>query len=96
MIEHKKKGRKPIDGISREEKFVIKLSKNEIETINDLSERLDIPKTVLVRNLYLSGLDDLEYFIHIDVFSPLNSTRITSDFLKKFTTLKTYFRKVSK
>ena len=88
MKKDTKMGRKPKDGIVREEKITIKLSIDEIKRINDLSEFLDMPKTVLVRNLVLSSLDDAENLKKMGVLSITKSIKKTSEFLTTFKGIK--------
>ncbi len=88
MKKETKMGRKPKDGITREEKITIKLSKDEIKRIIELSEFLDMPKTVLVRNLVLSGLDEAELLKKLGFLSVVKNIKKTSEFLILFKEIK--------
>ncbi len=79
----KKVGRKPIDTEKRETRITIKFSENEIKEIEKLAEYMELPKTVLARNLLLFGLDEMKGFRRLGILNIAKGVIKTSDFLKK-------------
>ena len=49
---------KPIDKEARNINITIRLSEKEIQEIEEIAKELNMPKTRLIRNLALAGLDD--------------------------------------
>ena len=83
-----KMGRKPVDGVVRETVISFKISKDEFERLSKLAESLEIPKTVLLRNLFLDALDDAEALNRIGAFKIVKGIKKTSEFLEKLKTIK--------
>ncbi len=83
-----KMGRKPKDGVVRETVISLKLSVEEVERINNLAKYIDLPKTVLMRNLILSGLSDAEILKKAGVLSLAKGIQKTSEFLKTYREIK--------
>jgi len=83
-----KKGRKPKDTIVRNSRMTIKFSEKEIEEINKLSKYLQIPKTVVARNLTLYGLEEAKGFKRLGLLEIVKKLIKTSEWLNKFKNLK--------
>jgi len=88
MKKETKMGRKPKDGKVRETVVSFKLSEDEVKEINNLAEFLDMPKTVLVRNLVLSSLEDTKIMKKTGVLSLAKGIKKTSEFLTTFQGIK--------
>ncbi len=88
MEKKERKSRKPKDGKVRENVVSLKLADDEIEKINIIAEYLDVPKTALIRNFVLYGLEDAELFRKLGILSIVKNLNKTSEFLKKFKTIK--------
>ena len=82
--EKKKAGRKPLDGEKREIKISIKFSESEMKEIEKLAKYVELPKTVLARNLLLFGLDEMKGFKRTGLLQVGIGVIKTSEFLKKF------------
>lgn len=60
-------GRKTIDSEARNINISIRLSDTEMKEIEQIAKELDMPKTKLIRNLALAGLDDAKILSKIGV-----------------------------
>jgi predicted DNA-binding protein len=54
--------------MKRDIKFEIRLSKEEMERIEKVANKLGIPKARLIRNLTLAGLEDAELLEKLGLF----------------------------
>ena len=84
----KKMGRPPVDGIVRETKLFVKVSEDEAKEIEELANYLEIPKSVLLRNLALSSLEDAQILKKVGLLQIAKGIRKTSEALKEFKNLK--------
>ena len=48
--------------MKRDIKFEVRFSKEEMERIEKIAKKLNLPKSRIVRNLVLTGLEDAELF----------------------------------
>lgn len=78
---------KPIDKEALTETISIRLSKEELYEITKISEELEIPKTRLIRNLTLSGLDDAKI---LNKIGALKGAKKLKDFKARFTNAERY------
>ena len=83
-----KMGRKPKDSKFRTAPVNLKLADDELEKITDLANYLDIPKTVLMRNFILSGLEEAELFKKTGILEIAKGVIKTSEFIKKYKDIK--------
>ncbi|GEM_PF-6702677 len=83
-----KMGRKPIDGVVRETVVSFKVSEEESKRIERLAKSLEVPKTVLMRNLLLDALDDAEILDKIGALKIAKGIKKTSEFIKEYTKIK--------
>ena len=60
-------GRKTIDGEARNINISIRFNDKEFEEISKIAKELNLPKTRLIRNLALSGLDDAKLLSKLGV-----------------------------
>lgn len=84
-----KMGRKPVDGVVRETVVSFKVSEEESTRIDKLAKSLEVPKTVLMRNLLLDALDDAEMLEKIGALKIAKGIKKTSEFLKTLKMIKT-------
>lgn len=82
-------GRPPLDHVARETKLFIKVSEEEAEELEKLAIYLEIPKSVLVRNLTLSALEDAQIFKKLGLLKLAKGLRKTSEAIDKFGEMKT-------
>lgn len=75
-------GRKPKDGEIRETKITIKVTEKEAERIKKMAEFVELPKTVMTRNLVLSELDTMETLHKTGVLHIAKGIVKTSEWLK--------------
>ncbi len=86
MENKSKAGRKAeIEGKSKNKLIHAKISEYELNKIEQLAKKMDIPKMTLTRNLIMIGLRDLEL---IDNIGLLKGYKKTSEFINKFTKVK--------
>ena len=78
---------KPIDKEPLTETLCLRFSKEEIKEIEEIAEQLEMPKTRLIRNLTLSGLDDAKLLNKLGV---LKGAKKLIDFKERFTNYKKY------
>ena len=76
----KRRGRKAIDGEKINNNLTIRFSDKELEEIEELAKKLDIPKTRLVRNMALSGLEDAKM---LDKLGALKGAQKLIDFKER-------------
>jgi len=84
----KKMGRPPIDKVVRETPLFIKVSENEAKQIEELAKYLDIPKSVFLRNLALSSLEDAQILKKIGLLKIAKGIKKTSQALKELREIK--------
>ncbi len=48
--------------MKRDIKFEVRFSKEEMERIEKIAKKLNLPKSRIIRNLVLTGLEDAELF----------------------------------
>ena len=84
MEAEKKKGRKPKDKITRDTRATVKFSENEMKEIQELSNYLEIPKTVLIRNLTLNGLEEANSLKKLGFLKIAKGIIKSSEWLKEF------------
>ena len=75
-----KRGRKAIDGEKISNNLTIRFSDREIEEIEALAKKLDMPKTRLVRNMALAGLEDAKM---LDKIGMLKGAQKLNDFKER-------------
>lgn len=81
MSEQKKRrGRKAIDGEKINNNLTIRFSDKELEEIEELAKKLDMPKTRLVRNMALAGLEDAKM---LDKIGALKGAQKLMDFKER-------------
>lgn len=71
---------KPVDQEARNINITIRFSKTELKEIEKIAKELDMPKTKLIRNLTLSGLDDAKILSKLGF---LKGTKKLADFKEK-------------
>lgn len=81
-------GRKPLDGVIREIKLSVKISKEEMERIEEIAKYLEIPKATIARNFMIIGLDEAELFRKIGILSVAKKIKKTSEGIKVLKDLK--------
>lgn len=59
------RGRKTIDKEPLTETISIRFTKSELEEIEKIADKLNLPKTRLIRNIALSGLEEARFFNNI-------------------------------
>jgi len=77
------KGRtnKPIDKEARNNIITMRFSDEELEQINKIAKELNMPKTRLIRNLTLAGLEDANILNKLGV---LKGVKKLIDFKKRY------------
>ena len=84
----KKMGRPPLDDVVRETKLFIKVTEEEAREIEELAIYLEVPKSVLLRNLSLSALEDARIFKKLGLLKIGKGLRKTSEAIKEFRVMK--------
>jgi len=74
------RGRKPIDKEAINNNLTIRFSDRELQEIEELAKKLDIPKTRFIRNLTLSGLEDAKA---LDKIGALKGAKKLIDFKER-------------
>lgn len=59
------RGRKTIDKEPLTETISIRFTKSELEEIEKIADKLNLPKTRLIRNMALSGLEEARFLNNI-------------------------------
>jgi len=77
------RGRKPKDTVVRESKITLKMSAEQLKRVEKIAEYLEIPKTVIARNMLLSGLESAETMKITGVLSIAKGIIKTSEWLAK-------------
>ena len=67
----------------RDIKFEVRFSKSEMERIEKVAKKLEIPKSRLIRNLTLVGLEDAELLQKIGAFELIKVINKMKETLKK-------------
>jgi len=75
------KGRKTIDKEPITETISIRLTKTEMKELEEIAKELDMPKTRLMRNMLLSGLEDAKI---LHKLGALKGARKLIDFKLRF------------
>jgi len=84
----KKMGRPPLDNVVRETKLFIKVSEEEAKQLEELANYLEVPKSVLVRNLTLTALEDAKIFKKLGLLKLAKGIRKTSEAIEQFGEMK--------
>ncbi len=77
----KKPGVKPEAGEARKNLVTIKLTDQELNEINKIAEKIQIPRTRLIRNLVLTSLEDAKFLNKIGI---LKGAKFLTDFKERF------------
>jgi len=57
--------------MKRDIKFEVRFSKEEMERIEKVAKKLNMPKSKVIRNLVLVGLEDAELFAKLGFFDAI-------------------------
>lgn len=76
----KKTGPKPEAEETRSNAVTVKFTDKELKQIEDIAKSIDIPRTTLIRNMTLSGLEDAKIF---DKIGALKGARKLLDFKER-------------
>ena len=82
-----KRGRKAIDGEKINNNLTIRFSDRELEEIQELAKKLDIPKTRLIRNMTLASLEDAKI---LDKIGALKGAKKLIDFKERLINTERY------
>ncbi len=80
-------GRKPIDKEAITETISIRLSKSEMKRFEELAKVVDLPKTRLMRNVLLTGLEEAEI---LNKIGALKGAKKLLDFKERFLNTEKY------
>jgi len=78
----KKTGPKPEAETARSNSVTVKFTDKELEIIEDIAKNINIPRTTLIRNMTLVGLDDM---IILNKIGALKGAKKLLDFKERFT-----------
>ena len=74
------RGRKPMDDETININVTIRFNKKELEEIEKIAKSIDIPKTRLIRNMALAGLEDAKILHKIGA---LKGAKKLKDFMER-------------
>jgi len=77
----KKRGPKPEAEETRRNLVTVKFTNNELKEIDEIAKILDIPRTTLIRNITLTGLEEAKILNKLGV---LKGAKKLLDFQKRF------------
>ena len=61
--------------MKRDIKFEVRFNKEEMERIEEIAKKLGIPKSRVIRNLTLLGLEDAELYNKLGFFDIVNAIK---------------------
>ena len=61
--------------MKREIKFEVRFNKEEMERIEEIAKKLGIPKSRVIRNLTILGLEDAELYNKLGFFDIVNAIK---------------------
>ena len=76
-----KPGVKPEAGEARNNIVTIKFTDKELEEINKISEKIEIPRTRFIRNLILASLEDARF---LNKIGALKGVKFLADFKERY------------
>jgi len=74
------RGRKPMDGETIDINVTIRFSRKELEEIEKIAKSIDMPKTRLIRNMALAGLEDAKILHKVGA---LKGAKKLQDFMER-------------
>jgi len=83
----KKTGPKPEAEEARKNLVTVKFTDKELKEIEDIARNIDIPRTTLIRNMTLAGLDEAKL---LNKIGALKGAKKLLDFKERFSNSKKY------